>query len=62
VKIEVNYVRYPVIMGVNQYNSAVVMNFYWPVVNKGQVLNVEQNIKLDPTFYDPIIFKRFISK
>ena len=31
-KIEVNYVRYLAIMGINQYKSAVVINFYWSVM------------------------------
>ena len=61
-KNEVSYVSYLEIMGVNQYNLTVMMNLYLPVVHKVTSFYVAPNTRLAPTFYGPILFKRFISK
>ena len=47
------YVRYPAIMGVSQYNSAVVMNLYLQDVEKLQVFMLHPIQGLTPLFMIP---------
>jgi len=52
-KIEMTYVRYPAIMGVSQYNSAVVMNLYLQGVENLQVFMLHPIQGLTPLFMIP---------